>query len=443
MLIGATPLLLAARYGEVEIMKVLGSSGADAKATLPDGTTALMTVIASTRGYGAFRAGDRRERYQGPADVAAKVDGEDERVTLDAARVAVALGVDVNAANKDGDTALHLAAGLSLDTVIPLLVEHGARLDARNKRDQTPLAITTVAAIRGFYAMEPAPAEGDRGTAAEARRHGIIHYSGGSIMAKRYVFPLIVGGFVTVLAAVLTSVPTTAVQSAGEQVAVDRDDVGGVVTGPKGPEAGVWVVAETSDLPTKFVRIVVTDDRGRYLLPDLPQANYDIWVRGYGLVDSPKVKSAPGKQLNLKAVAAPTPKAAAEYYPAGYWLSLIKVPDKSEFPGTGPDGNGISPNFKAQGDWIRNVKSGGCTACHQLGNKATREIPKELGTFHSSIEAWDRRIQSGQAGTQMAGALNNWGKQRALTMFADWTDRIAQANCRRRRRDRRVSSATS
>ena len=95
-----------------------------------------MTVIASTRGYGTFRAGDRRERYQGPADVAAKVDGEDERVTLDAARVAVALGIDVNATNKDGDTALHLAAGLSLDTVIPLLVEQGARLDGRNKRDR-------------------------------------------------------------------------------------------------------------------------------------------------------------------------------------------------------------------------------------------------------------------------------------------------------------------
>ena len=115
-------------------------------------------------------------------------------------------------------------------------------------------------------------------------------------------------------------------------MAVDRDDVGGVVTGPKGPEAGVWVVAETSDLPTKFVRIVVTDDRGRYLLPDLPQANYDIWVRGYGLVDSPKVKSAPGKQLNLKAVAAPSPKAAADYYPAGYWLSLSKCLTRASFP---------------------------------------------------------------------------------------------------------------
>jgi hypothetical protein len=244
-------------------------------------------------------------------------------------------------------------------------------------------------------------------------------------MAKRFVFPLIVGGFVTVLAVVVTNVPTTAVQTASDQVPVDRDDVGGVVTGPKGPEAGVWVVAETTDLPTKFVRIVVTDDRGRYLLPDLPAANYDIWVRGYGLVDSPKVKSAPGKQLNLTAVPAPSPKAAAEYYPAGYWFSLIKVPDKSEFPGTGPDGNGISPNLKVQADWIRNLKSGGCWACHQLGNKATREIPKALGTFHSSVEAWDRRIQSGQAGSQMSGALNNWGKQRALSMFADWTDRIA------------------
>jgi hypothetical protein len=244
-------------------------------------------------------------------------------------------------------------------------------------------------------------------------------------MAKRLVLPLIIGAVVTVLAAVLTNVPTTAVQTTTEQVQVDRDDVGGVVSGPKGPEAGVWVIAETSDLPTRFVRIVVTDDRGRYLLPDLPQANYDIWVRGYGLIDSPRSKSAPGTRLNLKAVAAPSPKAAAEYYPAGYWFSLIKVPDKSEFPGTGPDGNGISPNFKAQGDWVRNLKSGGCWACHQLGNKATREIPKALGTFHSSLEAWDRRIQSGQAGTQMSGALNNWGKQRALSMFADWTDRIA------------------
>ena len=73
--------------------------------------------------------------------------------------------------------------------------------------------------------------------------------------------------------------------------------------GPK--EAGVWVIAETTDLPTKFAKIVVTDDRGRYLIPDLPAASYNVWVRGYGLVDSPKVQASPGTNLNLNAVIAP------------------------------------------------------------------------------------------------------------------------------------------
>ena len=65
------------------------------------------------------------------------------------------------------------------------------------------------------------------------------------------------------------------------------------------------MIAETTDLPTKFVKIVVTDDQGRYVLPELPKANYDVWVRGYGLVDSPKVTATPGKMLDLTAVAAP------------------------------------------------------------------------------------------------------------------------------------------
>ena len=88
-------------------------------------------------------------------------------------------------------------------------------------------------------------------------------------------------------------------------VRIDSDDIGGVVTSANGPEAGVWVIAETTDLPTKFAKIVVTDDQGRYLMPDLPKANYNVWVRGYGLIDSPKVRATPGKTLNLKAVVAP------------------------------------------------------------------------------------------------------------------------------------------
>jgi hypothetical protein len=208
-------------------------------------------------------------------------------------------------------------------------------------------------------------------------------------------------------------------------VTIDPDDLGGVVTGPTGPEAGVWVIAETADLPTKFVRIVVTDDRGRYLVPDLPRATYSVWVRGYGLVDSPKARATPGRILDLTAVPAPSARAAAHYYPAGSWFSLLRVPAKSEFPGTGPAGNGISPNVKHQADWLRTIKSGNCLACHQLGNQATREIPRELGTFPSSAAAWERRVQSGQAGAGMSGLLNLLGGPRAVAMFADWTDRIA------------------
>src|SRR2546423_3022749 len=104
-------------------------------------------------------------------------------------------------------------------------------------------------------------------------------------------------------------------------VAIDPDDIGGVVTSSKGPEAGVWVIAETKDTPTRLIKTVVTDDRGRYVVPDLPKATFDVWVRGYGLVDSPKVKATPGMHLNLKAVAAPDAKAAAAYYPALYWFA--------------------------------------------------------------------------------------------------------------------------
>src|SRR4051794_21428054 len=84
---------------------------------------------------------------------------------------------------------------------------------------------------------------------------------------------------------------TTSVRISGQggaAPAIDNDDIGGVVTGANGPEAGVWVIAETRGTPTHLVKSVVTDDRGRFVVPDLPNAEYDVWVRGYGLVDSPK-----------------------------------------------------------------------------------------------------------------------------------------------------------
>jgi hypothetical protein len=214
-------------------------------------------------------------------------------------------------------------------------------------------------------------------------------------------------------------------QVAVEAVGIDSDDIGGVVTSAKGPEAGVWVIAETTHLPTVYRKIVVTDDRGRYVLPDLPKANYKVWVRGYGLVDSPITQITPGKILNLTAVVAPNLRAAAQYYPANYWFSLLQLPAKSEFPGTGPDGNGISPTMKSKGQWMEQMRADGCQACHQFGDKATREIPEDFRHYESAVAAWDRRVQSGQIATGMVNRVVALGQKRVLGMFADWSDRIA------------------
>jgi hypothetical protein len=213
--------------------------------------------------------------------------------------------------------------------------------------------------------------------------------------------------------------------TATESVQVENDDIGGVVTGPDGPEAGVWVIAETFDLPTRYAKIVVTNDQGQYLIPDLPEANYNVWVRGYGLVDSPKEESRPGSVLNLDAVVAPDARAAAEYYPAGYWFSLVHFPDKSNFPGTGPQGNGISPDIKNQAQLLRTMKNGNCLACHALGTKGTREFQESMGKFESSVDAWEQRLQSGQAGGTMTSTVHQAGRDAVLKMLADWTDRIA------------------
>src|SRR5689334_1070903 len=133
-------------------------------------------------------------------------------------------------------------------------------------------------------------------------------------------------GAVIVAAALGLSFKVAAQQGGSASVAIDGDDIGGVVASAKGAEAGVWVIAETTDLPTKFARMVVTDDQGRYVVPDLPQASYQVFVRGYGLVDSSRVTAKRGQRLDLKGVVAPDGRAAAQVYPANYWLSLLEIP---------------------------------------------------------------------------------------------------------------------
>ena len=209
-------------------------------------------------------------------------------------------------------------------------------------------------------------------------------------------------------------------------IAIDDNSIGGVVTSRFGPEAGVWVIAETKDLGTRFAKIVVTDERGRYVIPDLPKANYRLWVRGYGLVNSQKVPAEVGKTLNLTAVVAPSLAAAAQYYPAIYWASMIKVPDKSRFPGTGDNGNGIPENFKTQEQWLNFVKTNGCGNCHQIGNYATRTIPEAFGHFASARDAWSHRLSVGPAGHDMLNFITQVMTPDGghLAALADWTDRI-------------------
>ena len=231
---------------------------------------------------------------------------------------------------------------------------------------------------------------------------------------------------VVAVAWIAFSVAHPAAQPSGGDVAIDADDIGGVVKSAKGPEAGVWVIAETTDLPTKFAKMVVSDELGRFVIPDLPKANYMVWTRGYGLVDSPKVRATVGRLLSLKAVVAPNAKAAAEYYPALYWYALLKMPEANEFTGAGRAASGIEAGMRTQADWIRQIKTDGCITCHQIGDKATRELPKTLGKFDSSLQVWQRRLQSGQAGNNMMNNLNAFGANRALTMLSDWTDRIAK-----------------
>ncbi|MES1164658.1 MAG: carboxypeptidase-like regulatory domain-containing protein [Verrucomicrobiota bacterium] len=247
---------------------------------------------------------------------------------------------------------------------------------------------------------------------------------------------VVLAGMLGFMAARPSRVGAAGAQTVAAHVAIDADDIGGVVTGPGGPEAGVWVIAETSDLPTRYRKIVVTDDRGRYVVPDLPKANYEVWVRGYGLVDSAHVQARPGQELGLTAVRAPSAKAAAQYYPANYWYALMQIPPKSAFPISVPNlgrvGNGeseavaVDPSkpkvVQNQAEWIGMLK---CNACHQMGNLATRELSKPFAAAGSSSQAWDRAMRAGQTGKQMMASADKFGHERALAMFADWSDRIA------------------
>jgi len=258
------------------------------------------------------------------------------------------------------------------------------------------------------------------------------------IIRSRSGAALLCAGVLGVIALSI-SLPTSAQQAKQAKAGSSRyvsppGYIAGVVQGEKGPEAGVWVIAETKDLQTGFIKTVVTNDQGRFMLPELPGANYKVWVRGYGLVDSTPVDAKPSATaLTLKVTSAKTPQEAAKVYPGDYWLSMLAPPPKNLFPGTGeksdtnPNGNGLNVAMANQDEWINRLKSG-CNFCHQLGNPLSRDVQHvfaakpDLPKTHE--DAWEWRLGVGVRGTNMYGTLTGMGKTETVKVLADWTRSI-------------------
>jgi len=234
----------------------------------------------------------------------------------------------------------------------------------------------------------------------------------------------LIGAGVMVMAAAMAS----ACRAPAAPLNVDSTSIGGVVQNGTRPEAGVWVIAETDGLPTHFSRIVVTDDNGQFLIPDLPaSASYDVWVRGYGLRDSQPVKAPRGERLTLQVENAQTPQEAAKIYPANYWLSLYQPPPTSVLPLVDSEDSAAPASHAQQADeesgvaarrypgrehWIGHMKLG-CMLCHQIGQEMSRLFDKP--------EHWDAVWE--RAG--MKSTADGLGRKILRESLADWNTRIA------------------
>jgi hypothetical protein len=221
--------------------------------------------------------------------------------------------------------------------------------------------------------------------------------------------------FAVITVCFLTACEREAPATDPDEIVMDADDIAGVVRSAAGVEAGVWVIAETEDLGTRFARIVVTDEEGRYLVPDLPAASYQVWVRGYGLQDSARISAKPGDKLDLRAIVAPDAATAAEVYPAAYWFAMLGLPTEEEL-------SDVPGGLNAYLNWTKNM---GCVGCHQLGQLSTRTIPDEIGEYDTSEQAWARRIAAGQAGNSMVRIAAQMLQGLPIKYMAEWTDRIA------------------
>lgn len=184
------------------------------------------------------------------------------------------------------------------------------------------------------------------------------------------------------------------------------DHIRGKVVNVDGqPEAGVWVIAQTGDLPTEYRKMVVTNDDGEFVLPEMPQATYSVWARGYGLADSKKQPAKVGDSLSIEVRDAKDAMEAAKIYPATYWMTMLEGPPTeavvaSEYP------------YPSKEVWLGQFKLN-CIYCHQFGSAPTR-LPavalydyglQKAGTMDDVAVQLDRDI--------LMGVLDNWAKKMA------------------------------
>jgi len=184
---------------------------------------------------------------------------------------------------------------------------------------------------------------------------------------------------------------------------------GTVTSGEKHPEAGVWVIAETDDLPTPYRKIVVTNGKGRFVIPELPEAEYQVWVRGYGLRDSEKVpvtvrRKGPKTRVAIEAEVAADAVEAAAVYPANYWLSLFKPPADTEALPGGRDAHLWTSQFKLS-----------CQLCHQMGSASARGMRGDRARLDAGLHK----------ATSMNAPAIGLGRDAVLDALADWGARIA------------------
>jgi ankyrin repeat protein len=149
---GTTPLMRAAKANDVPVLRMLLEGGADPFLTQKDYTNALLIAAAGGGRVGAYRS---------PYPVS-------EAGAIEAIKILVEYGVDVNSFNANGQTALHSAAQRGADNLVRYLAERGAKLDLKNKQGLTPLDVAMGLGGRGGFrpGRAPAPAEVRETTAA-------------------------------------------------------------------------------------------------------------------------------------------------------------------------------------------------------------------------------------------------------------------------------------